>query len=215
MKSKIAEKVNTMSSQFLFWVRRVAAVLIFLVTTIAALAAGLITPYLFAARTANISLLTISALVSFALLTCVGTKFALHCWGDDKKGLTFAISALLTVIFLGCLYILVLRPSGSHFAEAIPYANTKYWQLPTGSRIAYSEFDPPEGVAVKPEAIVYVHGGPGVRQGPFDQDIYGSSGLCSRNSLSIVCLSEVSGREHRASHSLGLRSRACEIRCQA
>ncbi len=163
-----------MSSQFLFWVRRVAAVLIFLVTIIAALAAGLITPYLLAARTANIPLLTISAVVSFALLTCLGTKLSLLCWEDDKKRLTFAIGGLLTVIFLGCLYILVLRPSGSHFAEAIPYANTKYWQLPTGSRIAYSEFDPPQGVAVKPEAIVYLHGGPGVRQGPFDQDIYGS-----------------------------------------
>lgn len=163
-----------MSSQFIFWVRRVAAVLIFLVTIIAALAAGLLTPYFLAARTANIPLLTISAVVSFALLACVGTKLGLLCWRDDKKRLPFAISGLLTVIFLGCLYILVLRPSGSHFAEAIPYANTKYWQLPTGSRIAYSEFDPPQGVAVKPEAIVYLHGGPGVRQGPFDQDVYGS-----------------------------------------
>lgn len=40
--------------------------------------------------------------------------------------------------------------------------------------IAYSEYDPPPGVAVKPEAIVYLHGGPGVRQAPFDQGIYGS-----------------------------------------
>jgi len=162
-----------MSSQFLFWIRRAAAVLILLGAIAAALAAGLLTPYVLAARTANIPLLTISSVVSFALLTCVGTKLALLCWGDDKKGLTFAISGLLTVIFFGCLYILVLRPSGSHFAKAIPYTNTKYWQLPTGSRIAYSEFDPPPEVAVKPEAIVYLHGGPGVRQGPFDQDIYG------------------------------------------
>lgn len=162
-----------MSSQFLFWIRRAAAVLILLGAITAALAAGLLTPYVLAARTANIPLLTISSVVSFALLTCVGTKLALLCWGDDKKGLTFAISGLLTVIFFGCLYILVLRPSGSHFAKAIPYTNTKYWQLPTGSRIAYSEFDPPPEVAVKPEAIVYLHGGPGVRQGPFDQDIYG------------------------------------------
>ncbi len=38
--------------------------------------------------------------------------------------------------------------------------------------IAYSEYDPPQGVPLKPEAIIYLHGGPGVRQGPFDQDIY-------------------------------------------
>ena len=50
----------------------------------------------------------------------------------------------------------------SHFAKAVPYANTKYWQLPTGSVIAYSEYDPPQGVSVKPEAILYLHGGLGV-----------------------------------------------------
>lgn len=163
-----------MRMHFLLCARRVAAVLAMVVTLIAALAAGLLTPYFLAVRTANLPLPTISAVVSFALLTSVGTKLTLLCWGGDKRGLTFGISAFLTVIFLGCLYLLVLRPSGSQFAEAIPYANTKYWQLPTGSRIAYSEFDPPQGVVVKPEAVVYLHGGPGVRQGPFDQDIYGS-----------------------------------------
>jgi pimeloyl-ACP methyl ester carboxylesterase len=163
-----------MSSQFSFWIRRVAAVLIFVLALCAALAGGLLTPYLLAVRTANIPLLAISAVVSFALLIFVGTKLALLCWGDGKKTLTFGTCALFTFIFFGCLYILVLRPSGSHSAKAIPYANTKYWQLPTGSMIAYSEYDPPPGVAVKPEAIVYLHGGPGVRQGPFDQDTYGS-----------------------------------------
>jgi len=163
-----------MSSQVSFWIRRLAAVLIFLVAVCVGLAAGLLTPYFLAARTANILLLTISAVVSFALLTCIGMRLALLCWGDNTKRFTLAISGLLTVVFLGCLFFLVLRPSGSHFAEPLPYANTKYWQLPTGSRVAYSEYDPPPGVAVKPEAIVYLHGGPGVRQGPFDQDIYGS-----------------------------------------
>ena len=84
------------------------------------------------------------------------------------------MSGLLSLTFAAWLYVGVLRPSGSHFADVVPYTNTKYWQLPTGSRIAYSEFDPPQGVAVKPEAIVYLHGGPGARQAPFDQEIYGS-----------------------------------------
>src|SRR5689334_7520522 len=74
-----------MSSQFLFWVRRVASVLVFLVALIAALAGGLLTPYFLAARTANIPLLTISAVVSFALVTWFGTKLALLCWGGKKN----------------------------------------------------------------------------------------------------------------------------------
>jgi pimeloyl-ACP methyl ester carboxylesterase len=163
-----------MRTGILLWVRRVAAVLILLLAVGAALTAGLLTPYFLAARTANILLLTISAVASFALLTCAGTKLALSCWRTDRKRLTATLSGLLTIIFLGWLYVGVLRPSGSQFAKVVPYANTKYWQLPTGSVIAYSEYDPPQGVAVKPEAIVYLHGGPGVRQAPFDQDIYGS-----------------------------------------
>ncbi len=68
----------------------------------------------------------------------------------------------------GCfgLQVLILR-------QLFLMRTQKYWQLPTGSVIAYSEYDPPAGVALKTDAVVYLHGGPGVRQGPFDQDIYG------------------------------------------
>jgi pimeloyl-ACP methyl ester carboxylesterase len=154
--------------------RRVAAVLIFLAAVGSALAGGLLAPYFLAARTANILLLAISAVACFAALTWAGTKLALSCWGTDRRRLTATLSGLLTILFFGWLYFGVLWPSSSHFAEVVPYANTKYWQLPTGSVIAYSEYDPPQGVAVRPEAIVYLHGGPGVRRGPFDQEIYGS-----------------------------------------
>jgi pimeloyl-ACP methyl ester carboxylesterase len=156
------------------WVGRVAAGLIALVTVAVAFAAGLLTPYFLAVRTANIPLLAISSVCSFALITYAGTKLALFCWRTNRRKLAGTIAGLLTITFLLWLYVAVLRPTGSHFAEVVPYANTKYWQLPTGSLIAYSEYDPPQGIAVKPEAIVYLHGGPGVRQGPFDQDIYGS-----------------------------------------
>lgn len=156
------------------WVRHVAAVLIFLIAIVAALAAGLLTPYFLAARTANLPLLAISAIASFAFLTWAGTKLGLACWKTDSTRAAALISGLLTLIFLGWLYFGVLRPSGSHFAQVVPYANTRHWHLPTGSMIAYSEYDPPQGVPVKPEAIVYLHGGPGMRQAPFDQEIYGS-----------------------------------------
>jgi hypothetical protein len=81
-----------MYAGILFWARRVAVVLIFLVAVAVALAAGLLTPYFLAAWTANILLLTISAVASFALLTCAGTKLALSCWGTDRRRLTAALS---------------------------------------------------------------------------------------------------------------------------
>jgi len=163
-----------MRTRPLLWIRRATGVLIFLVAIATAFAAALLTPYFLAARMADIFLLTTSAVISFALSAWAGAKLGLCCWGTKRKKLAAITSGLLTVIFLGWLYIAVLRRSGSHFAAVTPYANTKYWQLPTGSVIAYSEYDPPQGVAVKPEAIVYLHGGPGVRQAPFDQEIYGS-----------------------------------------
>ena len=131
-------------------VRRAAALLVFLVADVLAFAAGLLTPYYLATRTANIPLLVISAVASFALLTWAGTKLALSIWSPGKNKLAITASGLLTMVFLGWLYLWVLRPTGSHFTEAIPYANTKYWQLPTGSVIAYSEYDPPAGVPVRP-----------------------------------------------------------------
>jgi len=176
---------RSLHTGILFWARRVAAVLIFLLAVGAAVGASLLTPYFLAALTANILLLTISAVASFALFTGVGTKLALFCLGTGRR-LTATLSGLLTLIFLGWLYVLVLRPSASHFAEVVPYANTKYWELPTGSVIAYSEYDPPLGVAVKPDAIVYLHGGPGVRQAPFDQDLYGSWQQTDSVSFSMI-----------------------------
>lgn len=163
-----------MHTRFLALFRRVAAVLIFLLTVGMALAAALLMPYFLATRTSSIAMLTICAVASFALFTWTGTRVGLYCWGINRRKGAATVSGLLTIVFLACLYVGVLRPSSSHFSEAVPYANTKYWQLPTGSTIAYSEYDPPAGAAVRPEPIVYLHGGPGARQGPFDQDIYGS-----------------------------------------
>jgi len=60
------------------------------------------------------------------------------------------------------LYSEILRPLPGHSESAKPPANTHYWQLATGSHIAYWVYDPPAGVAVKPEPIVFLHGGPGL-----------------------------------------------------
>jgi len=60
------------------------------------------------------------------------------------------------------------RPIHYPHYTPVPRANTQYWNLSTGSHIAYSVYDPPAGMPVKPEPIVFVHGGPGFRA--FDTD---------------------------------------------
>jgi proline iminopeptidase len=146
-----------------------------LVFLIAALAAALLAPYFLAALSANTFLLTVISVASFGLLLWIGVKAAsaIAMLAIAKRSAAL-LAGTFAALFLAALYFAILRPSGSHFPDVIPYANTRFWTLSTGSVLAYSEFDPPAGMQVKPEAIVYLHGGPGVRQGPFDQEIYGS-----------------------------------------
>lgn len=155
--------------------RRALGVALFVVMLAVALAIALLTPYFLAARSSSLALLTFSSVVTFAFLVWLAVKaaaFVSTTPGVKRWGTTLA--GLLTATFFGALYFAILRPSASSFPDVVPYSNTRYWTLSTGSVIAYSEFDPPTGTEVKPEAIVYLHGGPGVRQGPFDQDCYGA-----------------------------------------
>ena len=82
------------------------------------------------------------------------------------------VAAAWTLAVGTLLYGLILKPTAAP-GKPPAYENTRYWQLPTGSKIAYSEFDPPQGMATRPDPIVFLHGGPGLRQAPFDQSIYG------------------------------------------
>ena len=70
-----------------------------------ALVAALLTSYWLAGLMASIPMLTLSAVASFALLTCAGAKLAISCWGINRRGLTTTIGGLLTIIFFGWLYI--------------------------------------------------------------------------------------------------------------
>jgi pimeloyl-ACP methyl ester carboxylesterase len=95
-------------------------------------------------------------------------------WRTNGPALFAIMSAgALTVVFLIALYTLILRPTPPRHTEVIPAENAKYWHLPTGLTISYQEFLPPSDIAVKPDPIVFLHGGPGLRFAPFDSDIYG------------------------------------------
>lgn len=156
------------------WLSRTAAVILFIVVLVAALCAALVLPYFMARWLANIPLLAFLSVASFFVVLWAGSRLCTRLWGA-RADARFAAQAagVLTVVFAVSLYWMVLKPTADPgFPQ--PFASTRYWQLSTGSRIAYTEIDPPPGMAVKPDPIVYLHGGPGVRQGHFDQSIYGS-----------------------------------------
>jgi pimeloyl-ACP methyl ester carboxylesterase len=156
------------------WLSRIGAGILFIATVVAALCAAIWLPYFLARWWTNIPLLALISVLSCFLVLWVGARASARAWGA-LRGARFAsqTAGVLTLAFVVSLYWLILKPTPDP-GNPPPFENTRYWQLPTGSRIAYSEFDPPPGMTVKPDPIVFLHGGPGVRQAPFDQSIYGS-----------------------------------------
>jgi proline iminopeptidase len=93
-------------------------------------------------------------------------------WHAEKRTrIANALTAILTLVFVSALHFLVLRPSRLRLADTIRFNNTQYWQLPTGSRIAYSEYDPPAGVVPKPEPVLFLRG-LGISVGPWDHAFF-------------------------------------------
>lgn len=156
------------------WGRRSIAVIAFVIALAAALIAAAFAPYFLAAWSASIFLLALTSILCFALVEGLGAWLCSLVWGAlNRRRFASLATGALTLSFVIALYIVVLRPLPHTIPDALPFANTRYWQLSTGSRIAYSEFDPPDGVVAKPDPIIFLHGGPGMFQGDFDQDFYG------------------------------------------
>jgi pimeloyl-ACP methyl ester carboxylesterase len=156
------------------WPARAAAASLLIVSVAAALCVSILLPYFLAKWFANIPLLAFVSVLSCFLVVWVGARVCSRIWRAGR-GTRFATQAAgaLTLVFAVLLYWLVLKPTAD---PGPPRAleNIRYWQLPTGSRIAYWELDPPVGMTVNPNPVVYLHGGPGAREGHFDQSIYGS-----------------------------------------
>ena len=144
------------------------SVLLFLLGLGIALAASLIAAYQaakFSSRTGVLLAFTLSVFFICIWVVTILTGKVRRTFLHRSASLT---SASLTALFGLGLFFAVMRPiSYPHVVPAVR-ANTQYWSLPTGSRIAYSLYQPPAGVPVRPEPIVFVHGGPGLSA--FDTD---------------------------------------------
>jgi pimeloyl-ACP methyl ester carboxylesterase len=156
------------------WLFRTMSAILLIVAIAAAPCAAILLPYFLAKWLANISILVIVAMLSCFLIVSAAARVSARLWGA-KRGDRFAmqLAAVLTLVFAVSLYWLILNPTADP-GPPHPLKNIRYWQLSTGSRIAYREIDPSPGVVLRPNPVVYLHGGPGAREGHFDQSIYGS-----------------------------------------
>jgi proline iminopeptidase len=147
---------------------RIFAVLTFLLGTAISLVVSLAVAFETAKAIPRIGILVATTLLLFLVGTSLVAVISAKLWkGFSLRTCLFTSGSLTLLLALG-LFFAVLQPS--HVPHLVPVArpNTHYWNLPTGSRIAYSRYDPPSGVPVKTDPIVFLHGGPGFRA--FDTD---------------------------------------------
>ena len=100
---------------------RTIAVVIALLTVLAALVAAALAPYYLSAHAAQTSLLALTALVTFAAVVWLGMRFCAGLWRTSNP-IRFATltSGALTVVSIGALCVLVVRPTPLHFTEVKP-----------------------------------------------------------------------------------------------
>jgi hypothetical protein len=153
-------------------VKPVLSVLLFLLGLAITIAVSLVAADQAAKLTPRIGLLLTVASLAFWLSIFLVTGLASKLNGTFLNRTTVITSAVLTVLFSVALYVALLRPLGLAHIDPVPRANTHYWNLSTGSHIAYSLYEPPPGVPVKQDPIVFVHGGAGLRAFDTDHDFY-------------------------------------------
>ncbi|WP_158880004.1 alpha/beta fold hydrolase [Rhodanobacter sp. L36] len=153
---------------------RILSVVVLLVGMPLAFGVTLFATFQAAKMTANIPLLVALTLVACFLCTfCIGLLAARLWAGRKSRRTAFVVAAICTVLFATGLELGVFRPVQYPHVAAVVRSHTQYWTLPSGSHIAYSVYEPPAGVAIKPDPIVFLHGGPGLRATDLDHAFYG------------------------------------------
>lgn len=105
--------------------------------------------------TDNTSLLISSALLVLCVSNVLGQRLLLG-WSFTPK--TLGLVSVSTLVLLSLFYVTVLMPTAG---EKLPdLEGVQYWDLATGSRIAFLKLAPEKPVHEEP--IIFLHGGPGV-----------------------------------------------------
>ncbi|MFF3336842.1 alpha/beta fold hydrolase [Streptomyces sp. NPDC002888] len=103
--------------------------------------------------TAHLSLLVAAALTALV----AGCGLPVHA-GVRRRGVTAAVTAAVTLATSLAAYLTVFQPLGGT-APSPRSRPTGYWNLDTGSRLAYTRL-PAHGTP-RPTPVVMLHGGPG------------------------------------------------------
>jgi pimeloyl-ACP methyl ester carboxylesterase len=134
-------------------------------------AAGIATFFGLARFASSIPLLSSAALLVLFALT-YGAVWLVARRFPVKRRHRFAIriaagSGVLLSVLATALVFLPLQVTAE---RPQPRSDTRYWSLPTGSRLAYTHF--PALGPVRPTPVIFLHGGPGTPPSTRDYDFY-------------------------------------------
>src|SRR5262245_48276777 len=134
--------------------------------SLAALVLALLTLWGTAFVSDNASLLVGIALVVFCMVNFIGQCILLG-WRFTKR--TLANQSVSVLILFSIFYLAILMPTNG---EKLPdLADVQYWNLATGSRIAYIKVEPEKPTQAEP--IIFLHGGPGIADLEGDATYFG------------------------------------------
>lgn len=104
----------------------------------------------------------LAAGITIVIVAATGWLFKKLNW---LSSLTRLCTCLLLLALFTAFVIYTIIPVASGLPVKtpadLPGITTRYWQLKTGSRIAYYKFDASPGVNKKTTPVIFIHGGPG------------------------------------------------------
>ena len=153
--------------------RRAGVALRLVVVVVLAGAAGLAALVGVAAVTARPGLLVGAGLAVFVAATVGGVALVTRRLPRRRRERTRQVASAAGVLAGATLLgATVLLPVGDPRLPPAPVVGQRFWQLPTGSRIAWVHL-PAHGPRRRPEPVVFLHGGPGVADMAGDAAYFG------------------------------------------
>ena len=150
-------------------VRRLLAVLLWIVATLAGLVAGLIV-FVLTAQVVAFPIVFAAAAVAACFLAVVALGWPAHRVARSGRRLlrvSAVITAVVAVVAGAVLFWPLTRDSSTPQAAA----GVRYWDLDTGSRLAYWKYSATTAQPTR-TPLVFLHGGPGGPLRPFEYDFF-------------------------------------------
>ena len=158
--------------------RRVGRAVGVLLAAVTAVVVAAITFVLVAAWTTSVPTGALLALLllagsCYALTWLLGRKLSRRSRRLLAGGTTVAVVATVTLLAAATVF----RPAAHPYVAASPTAATRYWDLPNGTRIAYTRTAAAATAPAGRSPVVFLHGGPGVPGEPGGAVLSGPDGL--------------------------------------